>query len=96
MATYIIFQVEVHDPELFKRYLAEAGPTGDAFGCEILAADNNPQSIEGTWFGPRTIIAKFPSEEQARAWYESDAYAQALALRRAAANSNAVLVKGLA
>jgi uncharacterized protein (DUF1330 family) len=96
MAAYIILQVEVHDAVLFKRYLAEAGPTGDAFGCEILAADNNPQTIEGTWYGPRTIIARFPSEEQARAWHESDVYAQALALRRAAAHSNAVLVKGLA
>ncbi len=40
------------------------------------------------------VQVEFASVEDARAWYESEAYAEARELRQAAANTNAVILAG--
>jgi uncharacterized protein (DUF1330 family) len=61
----------------------------------VLAVDPEPQLLEGSWHGNRTVVLEFESVEAARAWYESDAYARAKPLRQAAADCNVVIVSGL-
>jgi uncharacterized protein (DUF1330 family) len=40
-------------------------------------------------------VPEFESVDAARAWHESDAYQKAIALRRAAADSNAAIITGM-
>ena len=41
------------------------------------------------------VLLEFPSEEQARAWFESDEYRQLAQHRHAAADADIILIKGL-
>ena len=89
---YVILTEEVKDPEGMKAY----GPAaGAAMGnVKILAVDAKPQVLEGTWHGHQTVVLEFDSIEDARAWYDSEAYTKARELRQAAAETNAVIVAG--
>ncbi len=89
---YVILTEEIKDPEGMKAYGRAAGA---AMGnVPILAVDRSPQVLEGEWHGHQTVVLEFDSVEDARAWYESDAYAKARELRQAAAHTNAVILSG--
>ena len=89
---YVILTEEIKDPEGMKAYGRAAGA---AMGnITILAVDAKPQVLEGTWHGQQTVVLEFDSVEDARAWYDSEAYTKARELRQAAAETNAVIVAG--
>ena len=89
---YVILTEEVKDPEGMRAYGRAAGA---AMGnVKILAVDAKPQVLEGTWHGHQTVVLEFDSVEDARAWYDSEAYTRARELRQAAAATNAVIVAG--
>lgn len=81
--------------ELFRRYAVAARASDEEHDVEIVAVDDAPEVVEGSWFGPRTVIARFPSKEAARAWYGSPAYQEAAHFRFAGATSNLVFVDGV-
>ncbi|MGA0100108.1 MAG: DUF1330 domain-containing protein [Steroidobacteraceae bacterium] len=60
-----------------------------------MAADGATQVIEGDADFRRTVILRFESEEQCRAWYDSPAYQQARTTREGAVAARITMVKGL-
>ena len=64
-------------------------------GATIVAVDQKPQVIEGSWHGSQTVVLEFESVEAALAWYESDAYQKAAKIRQSAADCNAVILSGM-
>lgn len=52
------------------------------------------QALEGSWSGDLVMI-EFPSMEQARAWYGSDAYAAIRPLRSGNTEGDVLLVQGV-
>lgn len=95
MSVYFIAQVQVNDAEGYGRYAAMAGPSLVAAGGKVLTADDTPVPVEGEWFGPRTVVIEFESEEAFHGWYDSPDYREAVKLRFEATESRAVLVHGL-
>ena len=92
---YVIITETIHDPEGMKAYSeAAAGTLGDS-GAKPLVVDRQPEVLEGEWPATQTVVLEFPSVEAARAWYTSDGYQEAVKLRQAAADSNAVILTGL-
>ena len=71
-----------------------AGPTFPA-DAKPIAVDENVTPIEGDWHGGKTVILQFDDEASFRAWYESDAYQAAKAIRLPAVEVKAALVHGL-
>ena len=54
------------------------------------------EAIEGQWQPARIAMLRFPSYEQARAWYDSETYRQARRQRAGATEHfNMVLVEGV-
>lgn len=94
MAAFIIVQVDVTDPETFETYRAQVPPTLEAYGGEYVVRGGEQAVLEGEW-APRTVVLKFASMDQAKAWHASSEYEGPKALREAAANSNMVVVEGL-
>jgi uncharacterized protein (DUF1330 family) len=92
---YVILTEAIKDPSGIAQYgkAAAAAMTGGT--PTILAVDPAPQVLGGDWHGDQTVILEFDSVEAARGWYESDAYQNAVALRRAATDTNAAIVSGL-
>ena len=91
---YVILTESIKDPAGMEAYSRAAGPSMAQGGASVLAVDGRPQLLEGDWHGDRTVVLEFESVEAARAWYESEAYGRAKLLRRAAADSNVVIIAG--
>ncbi|MEZ5557919.1 MAG: DUF1330 domain-containing protein [Pseudomonadales bacterium] len=95
MAAYFIAQYVVKDPQGYRAYGAAAGPTVAAHGGEVIAFDVAAETIEGQPPGPQTVIIKFDSVEQAKAWYESAEYQAVVGKRLAATEGFAVLSQSM-
>jgi len=94
MAAYVIAQFDVNDIDMYYDYASKIGPTLDAFGGKILAA-NDAEVREGSIPHLRTIVGEFPSLEQARAWYDSEGYQAIIGLRQNATTGHLFMVEGL-
>jgi uncharacterized protein (DUF1330 family) len=91
---YVILTEAITDPEGMRAYEKASAPALIRSRARVLAADSGPQVLEGQWHGQRTVVLEFESAEAARAWYDSDAYQQAIGLRHAAAETNAAIIVG--
>ena len=95
-ATYIIVEMKVSDPERYKEYMAAAPATIAAAGGEYLVRGGRHETLEGDWQPARVAVLKFPSYEQAKAWYDGEAY-RTVRARRAGATEyfNMIVVEGM-
>ena len=94
-AAYVIVEMKISDPERYKEYMAAAPATIAAAGGEYLVRGGRHESLEGDWQPARVAVLKFPTFEQAKAWYDGEHYRTARA-RRAGATEyfNMVVVEG--
>jgi uncharacterized protein (DUF1330 family) len=94
-AGYVMVQMNVTDPEKYKQYMAAAPATIRAAGGEYLARGGRSETLEGDWQPHRVALLKFPTYEQAKAWYDSENYRQARTKRAGATEYfKMVLVEG--
>jgi uncharacterized protein (DUF1330 family) len=95
-AGYIVVEMKITDPERYKAYMAAAPATIAAAGGEYLVRGGRSETLEGDWNPVRLAIVRFPSYEQAKAWYDCESYRQARARRAGATDYfNMVLVEGV-
>ena len=94
MAAYLIVQINIQDPDIYEDYKKQVVPTTEAYGGEYLVRGGAQEVMEGDWPWARTVIIRFPSMEQARAWHSSPEYEGPKALRHSASEGNAIIVEG--
>ncbi len=94
MSAYFIANILIHDQEEYDKYLKSVDDVFAKFNGKYLAMDEHPSILEGTWNYTRTVLIRFPSEEDLLAWYESDEYQQILKHRLQGAHCDAILVHG--
>ena len=95
MSAYVIVEVNVTDPQLFREYAKDVPATIAAYGGKYLVRGGAVDSREGDWAPKRVVVLEFPSLDQARKWYDSAEYAPLLATRLKAASSKLILVDGV-
>ena len=96
-AAYIIVDMKVSDPEQYKDYMAAAPAAVKAFGGEYLVRGGKFEVMEGSWQPARIAMLRFPSFEQAKAFYNDQMYRAARAKRAGATEFfNMILVEGVA
>ena|SRR6187455_2054679 len=95
MPAYVIVEIQVHDPVKFEEYKKQAPASIAAYGGKYLARGGAVETLDGDWTPERVVLLEFPSMERARAWYNSEQYAEAIRLRHASATSQFILVEGL-
>ena len=93
---YAIVRVKIDDEEHYARYRAGTLDTLDPYEGRFIVRGGETECVEGSWDVDRTVVIEFPSMEQARAWYRSDAYQELAAVRREASTADFVLVEGVA
>lgn len=91
---YVIANIRVTDEATYEQYKALVPSTVAAFGGRYAARGGRAQVLEGQCEANRMVIIEFPAYEDALAWYRSEAYAPAKALRQAASESAMILVEG--
>ena len=95
MSAFVIFEVDVKDPERYEQYRAAAPATLSGFGGRYIARGGRTECLEGEWEPKRVVLLEFPSYEQARAWFDSSEYAAAREIRSGAAEATIVVVDGV-
>jgi uncharacterized protein (DUF1330 family) len=98
MATpaYLIVEMNISNPEQYKEYMARAPEAVKAAGGEYLVRGGKQETLEGDWQPHRVAVLRFPSYEQAKAFYQGEKYTQARGHREGATEYfNMVLVEGV-
>ena len=94
---YLIVEMHVSDPDQYRQYMAAAPAMVKAFGGEYLVRGGRHETLEGDWNPHRVALLRFPSYEQALAFYREGDYAKKVKPLRdgATAYFNMVLVEGV-
>jgi uncharacterized protein (DUF1330 family) len=91
--SYWISRCEVHDPETYKRYIEIAVPAFVRYGAKFLARGGKVEAMMGTAMS-RNIVIEFPSMDDARAFFNSPEYTEALTWRLRSSTGEIYLVEG--
>jgi uncharacterized protein (DUF1330 family) len=97
MAAYVIAErTDQWDPQVFAAYGPLAAASIAKFGGRYLAKGDRIGLLEGDDGSAPLAMAvlEFPSVEQARAWFASDDYQEAAAIRRGGAKNRFLLIEG--
>jgi uncharacterized protein (DUF1330 family) len=100
MSAYIIVYREtpIRDEAAIAKYSqrnhANAAAWRENMGIEPLVAYGAIEALEGN-APDGVVVLRFPTVEQARAWYESPEYQEAIPFRKQAAEWRVVLVEGV-
>ena len=93
---YLIVEMHVTDPERYKAYMAAAPAAVKAAGGEYLVRGGRSETLEGDRQPHRVAMLRFPSFEQAKAFYDGE-YKNVRKLRQGTTEYfNMVLVEGVA
>lgn len=95
MKAFIIADVTVTDPALYEEYKKLTPGSIEPFGGKFIVRGGNTETLEGDWKPGRFVIIEFPSVERAKAWWNSEPYQKARAIRRAASAGKILLVEGV-
>ncbi len=95
MAAYVIAQVEVHDPETFKKYAAGVPDTIKQYGGKYLVRGGAITPKEGDWNPKRVIVLEFPDMATAHRWYDSPEYQEIIGIRFDASDGKLIFVEGV-
>jgi uncharacterized protein (DUF1330 family) len=95
MSAYIIANVHVTEPSQYEEYKRLSTIAMQAHGAEVCVRGGKVEVLEGDWKPERMVVLKFPSVEQARAFYDSHEYIKARAAREHVAIMQMIVVEGL-
>lgn len=95
MTAYIIVEAVLHDAEKFGAYARAVPPIVAEYGGEYLVLGGEHTSLEGDWGATRLVVHRWPSAEQAKAFWYSEAYEAVKPLRHGTGEFRVMLVDGL-
>ena len=94
MPAYVIAHIDVKDPVRYEDYKRMSPISIAKFGGRFLVRGAPAEVLEGSWQPKRLVLLEFPSVEVARAWWASDDYAEAKALRQATSSGDMIVLEG--
>jgi uncharacterized protein (DUF1330 family) len=95
MTVYVINSMTIRDRTEYEAYLRAFMPVFRQYEGTVLAAQDTPQALEGTWPYDRTILLGFPTREAFERWSQSPEYQDIARHRHAGTVSNVVVLDGL-
>ena len=94
MKAYIIVDVEINDPIRYDAYKKLTPASLVPYEGRFVVRGGGAETLEGSWNPGRVVVLEFPSMEKAKAWWSSEGYAPAKALRQSASNTRMIVVEG--
>ena len=92
---YVIAEITVTDPEVYKSYAAAVGPLVTHFGGKYVVRGGQIIAVEGDPPTDRFVVIEFDSLAAARSFEDSPEYQAIAPLRRKSARSRVFLVEGI-
>ena len=96
MSAYLVVDADLTNPEAYEEYKLKARPIAEKYGGEYLARGGKMNLKETQLWSPRRLVlVKFPSFEQAEAFYDSAQYQAILPISVASAKRTVVILEGI-
>ncbi len=96
MATYLIVDGIVHNPEGYEAYKLKARPAVEMYGGEYLARGGELDVKENDlWTPTRVVLIRFPDMASAQRFYNSPEYQAVLPISKANAKRTVFFVEGM-
>jgi len=93
MTAYVIAEVDIRDPELYRDYVKLTPASITRHGGRFLVRGGAAEALEGA-APKRIVVLEFANRAAAERWYRSPDYAEARAIREKAAVSRLFIVEG--
>lgn len=95
MSAYVIFDVEIRDPERYQDFMRQVKPALDDAGAKYLARGGAHKVYEGDWTPRRIVLLEFPSVAAFESFYQGPVYQGLKAIRDECSSARLVSVEGL-
>lgn len=92
MEHLIIVETDITDPSWVQDYLAKVTPMVLSHGGSYITRSSGAELLEGDHKPYYSLVAKFPSKDEALAFYNSEKYAPFKAARQKGSKSRFLLV----
>lgn len=92
MSCYLIAQININDPAEYQKYIDGYDEIFSKYKGIVVAVDEEPRVLEGEWPYTRTVLIRFPNQEEAERWYGSAEYQELVQHRHRSSDANIVLV----
>ena len=93
MSVFVIAQISIHDRGAYEKYQSQFLDVFKKFDGKLLAADLNPQVVEGDWQHEKVVLMEFPNENCFQEWASSPDYQEIAKDRHAGSNATVLVVK---
>jgi uncharacterized protein (DUF1330 family) len=94
LSTYFIAQITIHDRDQYREYEEGFDKVIEGYDGKVLAVDDRPTVLEGTWHWNRVVVIRFSSPDEARRWYDSEAYRTLARIRHQSSDATILLAEG--
>jgi uncharacterized protein (DUF1330 family) len=88
-------QISIHDRARYDRYASRFMRVLAGFDGRLLAADEAPTVVEGTWSHQKVVLIEFPDRGAFERWANSPQYTEIAKDRIAATTGCVLLVAGI-
>lgn len=95
MAAYVIFDVDITEPERYQEFMTGVKPALESAGARYLARGGAHEVYEGDWQPRRIVLLEFPSVAAWEAFYHGATYQELKGVRDACSSARLVSVEGL-
>ncbi len=95
MPAYIIAEVSIHNPAEYEDYKKLTPISLKPFDGKFIVRGGKTETLEGDWNPERIVVLEFPNIEKAKAWWNSEEYAPAKALRQRTSYTKMLVVPGI-
>jgi len=93
---YVLVDTKISNSENYEIYKSKAKPIAEKFGGKYLTRGGNMDIVQkDLWSPTRLVLVEFPSVDNARAFHDSNDYADVKKLRLENAESTLVILEGL-
>ena len=93
---YVLVDTKISNFENYEIYKSKAKPIAEKFGGKYLTRGGEMDVVQSDLWSPtRLVLVEFPSIDSARAFHNSEEYADVKKLRLENAESTLVIIEGL-
>ena len=95
MSAYVVVDVDVTDPAGFEQYRQQVRESIARYGGRYIVRGGKTETLEALCSSKPFVILEFPDRSTPKAWWSSQEYADAKALRQRCARTELIVVDGV-
>lgn len=94
MTAYVLIEIEVHDRDMYLKYIEKARPIVESCGGHYLVRGGNVTRLYGEWEPERIILIQFPTREDVDRCFGSKEYLKIAHLRENSTVTRSIILEG--